>query len=68
MVTSYDLCYISSAIIKKKEALTTLKTVKDDFNSVVNLLLVKTPHHNEGDFDVNDELKSIVDEGVVMEL
>ena len=26
---------LKSAIIKKKEALTTLKTVKDDFNSVV---------------------------------
>lgn len=54
------LLALKSAIIKKKEALTTLKTVKDDFNSVVNLLLVKTPFYNEGDFDVTIELKNIV--------
>ena len=29
--------------------------------SSVNLLLVKTPFHNEGDFEVNDELNALVD-------
>ncbi|SDR71998.1 Nucleotide-binding universal stress protein, UspA family [Formosa sp. Hel1_31_208] len=54
------LLALKSAIIKKEEALLPLKAIKNQFKSVVNLLLVKTQYHNEGDFDVNDELASLI--------
>lgn len=54
------LMAIKSAIIKKKNALQTLNEVKDKFETIVNLLLVKTPYHKEGDFDVNEELKPLI--------
>lgn len=54
------LVALKSAIIKKEEALQPLKAIKNSFNSVVNLLLVKTPFHNEGDFNINTALESIV--------
>ena len=54
------LLALKSAIIKKEEALEPLKAFKSNFNANVNLLLVKTPFHNEGDFNVNSELESIV--------
>ena len=52
---------VKSAIIKKDEALTPLLSIKDHFKSKVNLLLVKTPYYNEGDFEIRKKLKSIVD-------
>lgn len=55
------LMAVKSAIIKKENVLEPLKFFKEQFKSVVDLLLVKTPFHNEGDFDVNDELKALVD-------
>ena len=51
---------VKSAIIKKDEALVPLRSIKDNFKAIINLLLVKTPYYNEGDFDVNDDLKSII--------
>ena len=54
------LMAIKSAIIKKDNALQKLVDVKDKFNAIVDLLLVKTPYHKEGDFDVNEELSSII--------
>lgn len=54
------LVALKSAIIRKEDALNPLKTIKEQFKSVVNLLLVKTPFHNEGDFDLNDDLKSLI--------
>lgn len=54
------LMAIKSAIIKKDNVLDPLKSFKSRFKSTVDLLLVKTPYHIEGDFDVNKELKSIV--------
>jgi len=54
------LMAVKSAIIRKENALNPLITVKEKFNAVVDLLLVKTPYHNEGDFDVNKELSSII--------
>jgi hypothetical protein len=51
---------IKSAIIRKENALNPLKDVKDKFKAKVDLLLVKTPYYNEGDFDVNEELSSLV--------
>lgn len=55
------LMAVKSAIIKKENVLEPLKFFKDHFKPVVDLLLVKTPYHNEGDFDVNDELSQLVD-------
>jgi len=54
------LMAIKSAIIKKDKVLNPLKAIKERFQTTVDLLLVKTHYYNEGDFDVNDELKSIV--------
>lgn len=54
------LMAIKSAIIKKESALQPLKDIKSKFGCDVDLLLVKTPYHNEGDFDVNEELDSVV--------
>jgi nucleotide-binding universal stress UspA family protein len=54
------LMAIKSAIIKKDEALKPLKSIKDKFNASISLLLVKTPHYKEADFDVKKELKAIV--------
>ena len=55
------LLAVKSAIIKKENVLEPLKKVKANFKAVVNLLLVKTPYYNEGDFELNNELKSITD-------
>ncbi|ULC59628.1 universal stress protein [Flaviramulus sp. BrNp1-15] len=54
------LMAIKSAIIKKKNVLQPIKDLKDKFKASVDLLLVKTPYHNENDFEVNEELKSLV--------
>lgn len=54
------LMAVKSAIIRKEGVLNTLKSIKDSFNATVNLLIVKTPYYNEGDFDVNEELGSLV--------
>lgn len=56
----YILMALKSAIIKNDDALTPLKTIKNQFKSILNLLLVKTPFHNEGDFDVNEDLSVMV--------
>ncbi|AJR03052.1 universal stress protein [Siansivirga zeaxanthinifaciens] len=55
------LLAMKSAIIKKDHVLDPLKMVKANFKAVVNLLLVKTPYYNEGDFELNDDLKSVVE-------
>jgi nucleotide-binding universal stress UspA family protein len=56
----YILVALKSAIIKKKEALRPLKDIKEQYKSIVNLLLVKTTFYNEGDFDVNEELAAMI--------
>jgi len=56
----YILMALKSAIIKKQDALKPLIEIKDQFKSIVNLLLVKTPFYNEGDFEVSESLKKIV--------
>jgi nucleotide-binding universal stress UspA family protein len=53
---------VKSAIIKKKGVLKPIVDIKEQFKATVNLLLVKTTYYNEGDFDVNDSLKKIVDD------
>tara|TARA_R110002050_G_scaffold243115_1_gene379504 strand:+ start:26233 stop:27027 length:795 start_codon:yes stop_codon:yes gene_type:complete len=54
------LLALKSAIIKKENALNQLIDIKNNFNATVNLLLVKTPYYNGGDFDVEENLTSIV--------
>ncbi len=55
------LMAIKSALIKKEGVLEPLKTVKNDFNSSINLLLVKTPFYKDTDFNVASDLKALVD-------
>ncbi len=54
------LMAIKSAVIKKEGAIRPLRAIKEDFKSTVNLLLVKTPYYNKGDFDVHNGLKTLV--------
>lgn len=54
------LLAMKSAIIKKEDALNPLMAIKNQFKSVLNLLLVKTPYHKEGDFDVSETLANLV--------
>lgn len=54
------LTALKSAVIKKKNVLKPLTDIQDKFGCKTDLLLVKTPYHNKGDFDVNEGLKSIV--------
>lgn len=61
------LMAVKSAIIKKEGVLKPLKAIKDNFKAGVNLLLVKTPFYNEGDFNLNDELTNIVSEVIYSE-
>ncbi|WP_460220293.1 universal stress protein [Psychroserpens sp. MEBiC05023] len=61
------LMAVKSAVIKKDDALVPLKAIKDQFKAVVNLLLVKTPFHKEGDFDLNDDLSSIMTNTTITE-
>ena len=56
----YIMMALKSAIIKKENALNPMIAIKDQFKSIVNLLLVKTPFYNEGDFDVNGELAGLI--------
>ncbi|NOY46625.1 MAG: universal stress protein [Chlorobi bacterium] len=55
------LMAVKSAIIRKDNVLRPLQLIKESFKAKVNLLLVKTPYHNEGDFDVNEELSEVSD-------
>ncbi|NRD18713.1 universal stress protein [Winogradskyella eckloniae] len=54
------LLAVKSAIIKKENVLYPLKSIKAQFEASIALLLVKTPHHKEEDFDVNEALQSII--------
>ena len=56
----YILMALKSAVMRKEESLIPLISVKHQFKSIVNLLLVKTPFYNEGDFDVSDELAVLI--------
>jgi nucleotide-binding universal stress UspA family protein len=54
------LMAVKSAIIRKEDTLSPLKSIKENFSAKVDLLLVKTPYHNEEDFDVNEDLSSLI--------
>ena len=56
----YILMALKSAVMRKEESLIPLISIKNQFKSIVNLLLVKTPFYNEGDFDVSDELAVLI--------
>ncbi|MFT4805144.1 MAG: nucleotide-binding universal stress UspA family protein [Psychroserpens sp.] len=56
----YILIALKSAVIKKQEALQPLKDIKNQFKSILNLLLVKTTFYNEGDFNINEDLASMI--------
>lgn len=58
---------LKSAIIRKEDALDPLISIKNKFDSEIELLLVETPFHNEGDFEVNEELASIVSNTIYSE-
>ncbi len=51
---------MKSAIIRKENVLDVLKAIQSRFESVVNLLLVTTPYHKEGDHDLNVEMNDLV--------
>ena len=61
------LVALKSAIIKKEDVLDPLIAIKKEFSSKVELLLVQTPFHNEGDFEVNEELAGLVDQTIYSE-
>lgn len=61
------LLALKSAILKNENAIEPLKSIKDQFKSTINLLLVKTPFHNEGDFEVNSAIASIVNKTIYSE-
>lgn len=54
------LMAVKSALIKKDNVLTPLQAIQNNYKAIVNLLLVKTPYYNEGDFKVNEELSSMI--------
>ena len=54
------LLAMKSAIIKKKNALDPLLSIKNNFQTSVNMLLVKTSYYKEGDFVVEQKLLDIV--------
>ena len=56
------LIALKSAVIKKEDALDPLIALKKQFNSKIDLLLVETSFHNKGDFEVNEELASLVNQ------
>ena len=61
------LTAFKSGVINRGGILDPLKKVISSFNSESNLLLVKTPDHNEEDLVLNAELESIKDKFIVVE-
>lgn len=54
------LLALKRAVIKRKNVLAPLQEIKKQFNANVDLLLVKTPVFEDGDFELNTELKSLI--------
>lgn len=61
------LIALKSAVIKKKGVLKPLMSIKNQFKAVVNILLVKTAHHSDGDFKLKKELKDIITNTTISE-
>ncbi len=53
------LTAFKTGIVNNKTALDPLKFIKNKFNPVINLLLVKTPSYTEEDLIINTELDSL---------
>jgi nucleotide-binding universal stress UspA family protein len=53
------LTAFKSGIVKDENALNPLKFIKNQFNPVINLLLVKTPGHVDADLVVDTSLESV---------
>ncbi|WP_299394211.1 universal stress protein [uncultured Gelidibacter sp.] len=54
------LIALKSAILKKDDVFKPLISIKTQFNSKINLLLIKTQFYHEGDFVVNKELSDLL--------
>ncbi len=54
------LLALKSAIVKKEGVLYPLQAIKNQFKSVIDILLVKTQYHVEADFELNNELEVMV--------
>ncbi|EDP72731.1 hypothetical protein FBALC1_16557 [Flavobacteriales bacterium ALC-1] len=61
------LVAMKSAMTKKEGVLYPLLAIKNQFKAVVNLLLVKTPHHKDEDFILNNELESTITNKTIAE-
>lgn len=61
------LLALKSAIVRKEGALYPLISFKNQFKAVVNILLVKTAHHTDEDFELSDELKSMITNTTIAE-
>jgi nucleotide-binding universal stress UspA family protein len=55
------LMAVRSAATVNESILKPLLAIQQQFKSLVNLLLVKTPFYEEGDFELSEELKALVD-------
>ena len=53
------LTAFKSGVVNKQNALDLLKFIKDKFNPVINLLLVKTPNHTDEDLVLNPDLENL---------
>ena len=53
------LTAFKSGVVNKQNALDSLKFIKDKFNPVINLLLVKTPNHTDEDLVLNPDLENL---------
>jgi nucleotide-binding universal stress UspA family protein len=53
------LTAFKTGIVNKKDALKPLQFLKNQFNPVINLLLVKTPGHTDGDLVLDSTLESV---------
>ena len=53
------LTAFKSGVVKKEGALNPLKYIKNQFNPVINLLLVKTPGHIDEDLVIDESIESL---------
>ncbi len=51
---------LKNATLRKQETLEPLKDLKEHYHSEIDLLMVKTPFHQESDFDIPEEISSLV--------
>lgn len=61
------LLAVKSAVIRREGVLQPIHSIKNQFKAILNILLVKTPFHEEGDFELNEELKNMVTNTTIAE-